>query len=74
MASIQLDIPDAALPRVVAALCARGHYTAAEGPKGAFAKKVLAQWLREEVQRYEQVEADKAALAAVVPPSTVDIS
>ena len=74
MATIALTIPDAALPRVVDALCARGHYSADEGAKGAFAKKVLAQWLREEVQRYEQAEADKVALAAVVPPSTVDIS
>lgn len=75
MATISLTIPDAALPRVIDALCARGHWSTETGvAKGPYAKTVLAQWLKEEVQRYEKAQAEQAALAAVTPPAVVDIS
>lgn len=74
MATIALTIPDAALPRVVDALCARGHYAPEEGAKGAFAKRVLADWLKDEVRRYELEQARLAALANVSSPTAVDIT
>lgn len=72
MATITLNIPDAALSRVVDALCARGNWRDVEtdGPKGAFAKRELARWLREEVHRHERAET----LAAVTFPEQVDIN
>ena len=71
MATISLTIPDAALPRVVDALCARGHWTPeTPGTRGAFAKAELARWLREEVREYERAEA----LAALQAPALVDIT
>lgn len=75
MAQISLNIPDAALPRVIEALCARGHWSPELGiPKGAFAKQALVAWLKDEVQRYEHRQAELAAVAAVVRPDAVDIT
>jgi hypothetical protein len=75
MATITLNIPDAALPRVVDALCARAHWSPDLGvAKGPFAKAALAQWLREETLRYELSVAQAAAVAAVAQPPAVDIT
>lgn len=75
MAQITLDIPTAALPRVVEMLCARGHWNAELGiAKGVFARQVHAEWLKEETLRYERRIAQEAAAAAVVDPEPVDIT
>lgn len=75
MAQITLNIPDAMMPRVIDALAARGHWTDTTGPpKGAYAKQVLADWLKEETMRYERREAERKALEALVDAPPVDIS
>jgi hypothetical protein len=75
MATIALTIPDAALPRVVEALCARGHWNAEIGtPKGVYAKQMLAEWLKAETLAYELRTAKEAAAAAVIPPDPVTIT
>ena len=68
MATITLTIPDAALPRVVDALCAYGGQ-AADSPvaKGAFAKGVVGSWVKSIVRAHEAQQAAEAArLAAEV--------
>lgn len=75
MAQLTLNIPDAMMPRVIDALAARGHWTDMTGtPKPAYAKQVLADWLKEETMRYERREAERKALEAVVDQPPVDIS
>jgi hypothetical protein len=62
MATIVLTIPDAVLPRVVDALCATGgreeNSTVA---KGVFAKRVLIDWVRDQVILNETRLAQEAA-------------
>lgn len=70
MAVIALTIPDAQLPRVIAALCARGATVIAGQPPVAVpespanAKAVAVAWIKETVLAFETT----AAHAAVVPP------
>lgn len=78
MAVITLQIPDAALPRVVDALCARDQYDARkaafleENPGGtfptraAFAKGVIADFVRTVTRHYEaEASAASARVAAL---------
>lgn len=75
MAQISLTIPDAALDRVIDALCARGTWTPELGiPRGQFAKQQLAAWLKEEVKAYERAKAERAVFLTVVDPTVVDIT
>lgn len=65
MPRLTIDIPDAAVPRVLAAL---GVDTAAE------AKQAVIAWLREQVRWHEQKQAEAEALAAVNPANADDIA
>jgi hypothetical protein len=62
MATITLTIPDAALPRLVDALCALGGWEA-DSPiaRGAFARGVLIAWARDQVVAHEARLARQAA-------------
>jgi hypothetical protein len=66
MATITLTIADAALPRVIDALCATGGRDEdSPAPKGQFAKDVLIDWVRSQVVLHEtQQAAETARLAA----------
>lgn len=76
MATITLTIPDAFMPRAVDALCAVGGWTSleADGPKGAFAKSVVATYVKTTVHAVESENAKAAALSAVVPPDQIEVS
>ena len=63
MATITLNIPDAALPRVVDALCALDGYEPGSGPKGAFAKQVLIRIVKQTVKNHEAEIARRTAAA-----------
>ena len=66
MATITLTIPDAALPRVVDALCVYGGRSADSAlAPGAFARGVVAAWVKGIVVAHEtQVAAEAARIAA----------
>jgi len=66
MASINLTIPDAQLPRVRAALCAQ----AGLAESNANAKEALIQWVKQVVRGYER----DAAVAAQPPVVEPDVS
>lgn len=63
MATIVLTIPDAQLPRVIAALCASEQANPLP-PTGSNAKNVVAKWIKDCVVTYETRIA-QAALAAI---------
>lgn len=68
MAQITLTIPDAAITRVVDALCAGGHWSAdLDITRNAFAKREVARLVRERVVMIEDMQA-KAALTPPVEP------
>lgn len=65
MATITLNIPDAALPRVVDALCwTGGRSEDSTVVKGVFAKSVLVDLVRDRVVVYETQRAQEAARLA----------
>ena len=75
MATITINIPDAAVPRVLEAMCSTGGYEPSDGlTKGAFAKRMLAQYVKRIVFEYEAMTAQRAALIVVPPPTDVDVS
>ena len=63
MANITLTIPDAQLPRVIAALCA-SELANPVSPTGPNAKNVLIKWVKDCVTTYETRLAHEA-LAAI---------
>jgi hypothetical protein len=69
MATVSITVPDAALPRIVDALCATGGWTAASGARGAFAHGVLVNYLRQCVINTEVAIAQAAALATLTQPT-----
>lgn len=74
MATLTLSYPDAQANRIIDALCDAGGWTAADGPRPAFSKKVVADQIRQQTLAYEADKARRDALAAVVAPTTVDIA
>ena len=68
MATITLTIPDAALPRVVAALC-RAAGLPVTGPN---AKASLILWIKTTVRNIEASDAEQAR-APLVPPDVSGI-
>jgi hypothetical protein len=63
MATITLTIPDAVLPRVRAALCARAGLP----DTNANAKEAVIRWMKDTVSTYEY-DAEMSAYAATVVP------
>lgn len=76
MATITLNIPsDAALARIVNALCDDAGWSAASGvTKAAFAKKVVADMVRDRVQAAETAKAQRDAVAAAPVPAPIDVT
>lgn len=73
MAQITLTIPDAHMPRVIDALCTVGDYNAdTDGNRGAFAKSVVIQWVRDTVLAVERTETERVALANAPAPEPLD--
>lgn len=70
MAIVSLDIPTAAVPRVVHALCVSAGLTP---ENAANAKQALVDHIRATVSNVETSEAARAAQAALVPPDTTGI-
>lgn len=66
MANITLTIPDALLPRVRAALCAKASLP----DTNANAKEAVIMWIKQTVQAYEYEVA--LAERATITPSDVD--
>lgn len=62
IATITLTIPDAVLPRVKAALCAKAGLP----ESNANAKEAVIRWIKDTVQSVEYDDALRAASAAVV--------
>lgn len=71
-----IDIPTlAAETRIVNALCADAGWSADLGvPKKAFAKKVIADMVRDRVQAVETRLARAEAVASVTPAPAVDLT
>lgn len=66
MASIQIEIPDAQVPRVLEAFAESFGYDPASGlTKAQFAKKQTARWVKEITLNYER----QKALAAITDAS-----
>jgi hypothetical protein len=59
VANISFQIPDTQLPRVIEALCAYQMVDAVTkaDPTPALAKKVIIDWIKEQVKRYEEEKA-----------------
>lgn len=71
MAQIVITIPDAALQRVIDALCARGNWTPDLGiTKAAYAKQQLALIVKSITFQHERQQA----MADVAPPAQVDVT
>lgn len=66
MAVITITIPDAVLPRVIDGMASMHGWTAADGPKAAFAKKALIRYVVANVRA-----AERQAEEAAAPPSKV---
>lgn len=65
MASINITIPDAVVPRVLDAVASRYNWTPESGlTKAQFAKDVIVKWLKETVKMHEGNVASVAAQAA----------
>lgn len=61
MATITLTFPDGVQTRVVDALCDRGGWNQNLGPRGAFAKGVVIDWVHTVVKHYEGEQAATTA-------------
>lgn len=71
MATLSLTVPDASVPRILAAL----SYDPALGiGQSAFVRQALMTWLIQVVARYEDEQHRAAALAAVAPPDPLPVS
>lgn len=71
MANITLVIPDAVIPRVVAALCAAAGLTPANAGN---AKQALINHIKSTVVNYERGQAMVAAQAAIVEPTEPEVT
>lgn len=61
MAQITLTIPDAQLPRVIAALCAtKMTIDGPTPPTGVNAKAILVEWVKQQVANHETQQAHNA--------------
>ena len=70
MATIQIEVPDAQVPRVLEAFAVSFGYDPASGlTKAQFAKKQTAQWVREVTLGYERQKA-----MAAITDSALDIT
>lgn len=67
MASININIPDQHVARVVHALCAAGGYSE---ETAANAKASLMEMIKRHVHNVERSEAERAAVEAVADPDT----
>lgn len=65
MANITISIPDASLARVVDAMATTHGWTAADGPKAAFAKKQLIDYIVGNVRAAEKQTEDAARVSTV---------
>ena len=76
MATITITIADEHMPRVVDALCIVGGWRSVEldGARGAFAKKVVMDYVRSTTREVEHQTALAAAKASVQVPSEVTIT
>ena len=73
MATLVLTYADAVQGRVVDALCARGGWKPADGPKGAFAKAVLQDFVMTVVRNYEAEQDAQAARVAAITRVNTDV-
>lgn len=80
MAVIPLNVPDAALPRVIDALCWEGGYDTLELPEGEapppraqFAKSRVVRFVRETVRNHEANVAQEAARAKAVAKADAEV-
>ncbi len=75
MATLSISYPDAQQARIVDALCYDGGWSADLGvTRGAFAKQMVAQMVKDRVRAVEEEQARAAALAGVAPPTPVDVT
>jgi hypothetical protein len=76
MATIQIEIPDQYVPRVLDAFATRGGWVDMEtsGTKAAFAKAQLAAWVKKVVLDYERQQAEQAALQVVQQPAPIEVT
>jgi hypothetical protein len=75
MASITITIPDASVPRVLDAMCSVGGYDPTSGlTKAAFARQMVAEYVKRTVRLDELNKAQAAALLAAQAPPEVDVT
>lgn len=76
MATVQIDIPDAQVQRVLDAFAGKFGWVdqATSGTKAAFAKAQVAMWVKRTVLDYEREQATIAAMQAVQDPTVVDVT
>lgn len=76
MATITINIPDDQMPRVIDGLCKAGGWRSVEldGARGAFAKKMVVDYVRDTVKAVERATAVEAAIAATPQPTAVDVT
>lgn len=76
MATISINIPDEHMPRVINALCKVGGWRSVEldGAKGAYAKKMVVDYVRETVKGVEQQTAIEVAMATVEDVTAINVT
>lgn len=73
MATITITIPDDKTARVVNALCAAGDYNPdTDGPKAAFAKQQVIQWVRNMVLSVEAAQHERDLRLSMPTPVAID--
>lgn len=74
IATLQITIPDALLPRVLDSFAATYKYNAAtDGTKAQFTRKKLAEYVRGVVQSYEVQKATELAAQTAADQGTVEL-
>jgi hypothetical protein len=74
---ITIDVPTAQVARVVDAMCRAGGYPGDpddQQARVAFAKQMVARYVRETVQKVEAADAFAAALDAVAPSDPLNVT
>lgn len=76
MATIQIDIPDTQVQRVLEAFADRFGWVdqATSGTKGAFAKQRIGIWIKQVTLDYERKKSEEQALATAAPVTPVDVT
>jgi hypothetical protein len=75
MATITLTYPDDQQQRIVNALCEEGGWTPESGvTRGAFAKRMVVDYVKRVVVAQDRAAARAAALAAVPLPADPDVT